>query len=182
MDFTLRLLPYCSKDHLKLLQSIERVLHEAKAIDGAYNIAFQDDTMSQLLPHPTTTPTVAQASQFATLQVLEPLEAEAHALLFGAKLAAALDLRNAALLTGNQVVASAVLAGSPRTHHGHWSLRPIIAETQDIKQAKSYSVIKIDRQKNKIADVLAKRARRASLVLVPPPLLDPTYPNPKAWC
>jgi ribonuclease HI len=97
-------------------------------------------------------------------QVLEPLEAEAHALLFGAKLAAALDLRNAALLTDNQVVASAVLAGSPRTHPGHWSLRPIIAEVQDIKQAKSYTVIKIDRQKkNKIADALAKRARRASI-------------------
>ena len=62
--------------------------------------------------------------QVVIAQVLEPLEAEARALLFGAKLAAALDLRNAALLTGNQVVASAVLAGSPRTHHGHWSLRP----------------------------------------------------------
>jgi hypothetical protein len=44
------------------------------------------------------------------------LEAEACALLFGAKLAAALDLRNAVLLTDNQVVASAVLAGSPRSH------------------------------------------------------------------
>jgi ribonuclease HI len=89
--------------------------------------------------------------------------AEARALLFGAKLAAALDLRNAVLLTDNQVVASAVLAGSPRSHPGHWSLRPIIAEVQDIKQAKSYSVIKIGRQKNKIADALAKRARRATI-------------------
>ena len=73
-------------------------------------------------------------------------------------LAVALDLWNAALLTDNQVVASAVLAGSPRSHPGHWLLHPIIAEVQDIKQAKSYSVIKIGRQTNKIADALAKRA------------------------
>ena len=73
-------------------------------------------------------------------------------------LAVALDLWNAALLTDNQVVASAVLAASPRSHPGHWLLHPIIAEVQDIKQAKSYSVIKIGRQTNKIADALAKRA------------------------
>jgi len=87
------------------------------------------------------------------------LEVEAHALLFCAKLAAALDLQDTALLTDNQVVASAVLAGSPRSHPGHWSLRPIIAEVQDIKQAKCYSVIKIDRQRNKIADALAKKGK-----------------------
>ena len=60
-------------------------------------------------------------------------------------LAVALDLWNAALLTDNQVVASAVLAGSPRSRLRHWSLRPIIAKVQDIKQAKNYSVIKIGR-------------------------------------
>jgi hypothetical protein len=65
------------------------------------------------------------------------LEAEAHALLFGAKLATALDLQNVVFLTDNQVVASAVLAGSPRSHPRHWSLCPIIAEVQDIKQAKA---------------------------------------------
>ena len=91
------------------------------------------------------------------------MEVEAHALLFCAKLAAALDLQDTALLTDNQVVASAVLAGSPLSHPGHWSLRPIIAEVQDIKQAKSYSVIKIGRQVNKIADALAKRTRRARI-------------------
>ena len=43
----------------------------------------------------------------ATSQVLEPLEAEAHALLLGARLAAALNLQVATLLTDNQVVALA---------------------------------------------------------------------------
>jgi ribonuclease HI len=100
-----------------------------------------------ILTQPARSISHASFLQVVIPQVLEPMEAEAHALLFGAKLAAALDLRNAALLTDNQVVASAVLAGSPRTHPGHWSLRPIIAEVQDIKQAKSYTVIKIDRQK-----------------------------------
>jgi len=69
------------------------------------------------------------------------------------------------LLTDNQVVASAVLAASPRSHPGHWSLRPIIAKVQDIKQAKSYSVIKIGRETNKIADALAKRATIPDFVL-----------------
>ena len=57
--------------------------------------------------------------QVAIKQVLEPLEVEAHALLFCAKLAAALDLQDTALLTDNQVVASAVLARSPLSHPGH---------------------------------------------------------------
>jgi len=105
-------------------------LQEAKAIDGAYTLAFQEEST----PQATTIPTVVEASHFATLQihegpkifcdasvdsqnlvagnqtgigvliitqparsishasffqvatkqVLEPLEAEAHALLFGA--------------------------------------------------------------------------------------------------
>jgi len=75
------------------------------------------------------------------------LEAEAHTLLFRAKLATALDFRNAALLTDNQAVASVMLAGSPRTHPGHWSLRPIIAKVQNVKQAKSLSRL-VDKKKD----------------------------------
>ena len=87
------------------------------------------------------------------------MEAEAHALLFGAKLASALNLQDATLYTDNQVLASAVLAGSPHTHLGHWSIRPIIAKIQDIIQAKGYKVHKICREANKIADSLAKKTR-----------------------
>jgi len=101
--------------------------------------------------------------QVVITQALEPLEAKAQVFLLGVKLAAALDLRNTTLLTDNQVVASAVQVGSPRKHPGHWLLCPIIAEIHDIKKTKGFSVIKIDRQKNKIADALANRARRASI-------------------
>ena len=78
---------------------------------------------------------------------------------FGAKLATALNLQDATLFTDNQVLASTVLAGSPRTHFGHWSIRPIIAKIQDIIQAKGYKVHKIRREANKIADSLTKKAR-----------------------
>ena len=87
------------------------------------------------------------------------MEAEAHALLFGAKPAIALNLQDTTLFTDNQVLASTVLAGSPRTHFGHWSIRPIIAEIHDIIQAKSYTIQKIHREANKIADSHAKKAR-----------------------
>ena len=82
------------------------------------------------------------------------MEAEAHALLFGAKLATALNLQDATLFTDKQVLAFAVLAGSPRTHPGHWSIRPIIAEIHDIIQVKNYTIRKIHREANKIADRL----------------------------
>jgi hypothetical protein len=97
--------------------------------------------------------------QVAIPQVLEPLKVEAQAFLFGAKLGTALNLRGATLFTDNQVLASAVLAGSPHTHPGHWSIRPIIADIQDIIRAKSYIVCKIHGEANKIADSLAKKAR-----------------------
>jgi len=78
---------------------------------------------------------------------------------FGAKLATALNLQDATLFTDNQVLASTVLAGLPHTHFGHWSIRPIIAEIQDIIKAKSYTIQKIHREANKIADSLTKKAR-----------------------
>ena len=43
------------------------MLQEAKAIDGAYNIAFQDDTMSGPTPQATTTPAVVEAPHFCYL-------------------------------------------------------------------------------------------------------------------
>ena len=92
------------------------------------------------------------------------MEAEAHALLFGAKLATALNLQDATLFTDKQVLAFAVLAGSPRTHPGHWSIHLIIAEIQNIIQVKGYTMYKIRRETNKIADSLAKKARRASIL------------------
>jgi hypothetical protein len=63
-----------------------------------------------------------------------------------------------------QVPASAILAGSPRAHPGHWSIHPIIAEIQDIIQGKNYIVHKIHIEANKIADSLPKKARRASIL------------------
>ena len=99
----------------------------------------------------------------ATSQVLEPLEAEAHALLLGARLAAALNLQVATLLTDNQVVASAAQARSCRLQPGHWSLRPVLAEFEDITGTKQFSVIKIRREANRVADNLAKRARHATI-------------------
>ena len=95
--------------------------------------------------------------QVATSQVLEPLEAEAHALLLGARLAAALNLQVATLLTDNQVVASAAQARSCRL------LRPVLAEFEDITGTKQFSVIKIRREANMIVDNLAKRARHATI-------------------
>ena len=46
---------------------LARVLQEAKAIDGAYNLAFQDDTMSEPTPQATTTPAVVEAPHFCYL-------------------------------------------------------------------------------------------------------------------
>ena len=101
--------------------------------------------------------------QVAIRRTLEPLEAEARALLLGAKLAVALNLQVATLLTDNQVLASVIQARSPRTQPGHWSLRPVIAEFQELASTRRFSVIKIGRQENMTADTLAKKARRTTV-------------------
>ena len=75
----------------------------------------------------------------------------------------ALNLQEATLFADNQMLASVVLARSSRTHLGHWSLRPVIAEIHDINQARNYIVIKIRREVNKISDSLAKKARPANI-------------------
>lgn len=68
---------------------------------------------------------------------MEPLEAKVHAFLFGAKLVVARDFRDATMLIDNRVLASVVLARLQRT------------TVQDIKQARSYLVIKLYIQINK---------------------------------
>ena len=88
---------------------------------------------------------------------MESLEAEAHALLLGARLAAALNLQVATLLTDNQVVASAAQARSCRLQPGHWSLRPVLAEFEDITGTKQFSVIKIRREANRLPTILLSK-------------------------
>jgi len=195
--------------------SIDRVLHEAMAIDNAYSLPIQPGYESQhthtpppisnwpipgatnaanthmedelkifcdasvclqnspgsnqtgigILVLSKSTQNVSSASffQVAIRRTLEPLEAEARALLLGAKLAVALNLQVATLLTDNQVLASVIQARSPRTQPGHWSLRPVIAEFQELASTRRFSVIKIGRQENMTADTLAKKARRTTV-------------------
>ena len=94
---------------------------------------------------------------------MELLEAEAHALLLGARLAVALNLQDATLHTDNHVVASTSQARSSPVQPGHWSLRPVLAEFEAITGTKQFSVNKIRREANKIAGTLAKRARHATI-------------------
>lgn len=91
------------------------------------------------------------------------MEAEAHALLLGARLAVALNLQDATLHTDNQVVASTSQARSSRVQPGHWSLWPVLAEFEAITGTKLFSVNKNRREANKIAGTLAKRARHATI-------------------
>lgn len=58
---------------------------------------------------------------------MDPLEAEEQAVLLGAKLAQALYLQVANLLTDNQILASTVQASSSRHNLGHWSLTLTLA-------------------------------------------------------
>ena len=97
------------------------------------------------------------------LQAIEPLQAEANALLMGAKLARALNLQRANLITDNEVLAKSARTASAGHSPGHWSLRPFLAEFADVTQGITCSIIKISRQNNKVADRLAKMARQASI-------------------
>ena len=94
---------------------------------------------------------------------MESLEAEAHALLLGARLAAALNLQVATLHTDNQVVATAAQTRSCRLQPGHWSLQPVLAEFEDITRTKQFFVIKIRREANRVADNFTKRTRHATM-------------------
>jgi len=101
--------------------------------------------------------------QVRILQAMEPLQAEANALLMGAKLARALNLQRANLITDNEVLAKSARTASAGHSPGHWSLRPFLAEFADVTQGITCSIIKISRQNNKVADRLAKMARQASI-------------------
>ena len=76
----------------------------------------------------------------ATTQVLKPLEAKAYALLLSARLADALNLQEATLLTGIQIIASATQARSSRLQPGHWSLQHVLAEFEDFTETERFSV------------------------------------------
>ena len=101
--------------------------------------------------------------QVGIQQAMEPLQAEANALLLGAKLARALNLQRANLITDNEVLAKTARTASLRHSPGHWSLRPVLAEFADVTQGINCSILKISRQNNKVADKLAKMARQASI-------------------
>jgi len=116
-----------------------------------------------ILTQPACSLSSASFFQVATPPVLELLEAEAHALLLGARLAVALNLQDATLHTDNQVVASTSQARSSRVQPGHWSLWPVLAEFEAITGTKLFSVNKNRREANKIAGTLAKRARHATI-------------------
>ena len=91
------------------------------------------------------------------------MEAEGWALLLGARLAAALHLQVVNFLTDNEILADAAKRRSSRQYPGHWSLRPIIAEFAEITEGMQHSIIKINRDTNKMADRLAKQARQATI-------------------
>jgi len=94
---------------------------------------------------------------------MDPIEAEAQALLLGAKLARALNLQDVNFLTDNEVLARAAQAGSRRFHPGHWSIRPTLALLAEATQGMKHSIIKMRRESNGVADRLAKQARLAAI-------------------
>jgi hypothetical protein len=95
--------------------------------------------------------------------LVDPIEAEAQALLLGAKLERALNLQDVNFVTDNEVLARAAQAGSPRFHPGHWSIRPTLALLAEATQGMKHSIIKIRRESNGVADRLAKQVRLAAI-------------------
>jgi len=99
--------------------------------------------------------------QVAVRRALQPLEAEAWALLLGAKLTIALNLPGTVFLTDNETLATAANRRTIIHDPGHWTLRPILAEFTCDTENLHHSVIKIGRATNKVADNLAKKAGQA---------------------
>ena len=75
----------------------------------------------------------------ATTQVLKPLEAKAYALLLSARLADALNLQEATLLTGIQIIASATQARSAY-NLGSGRYNMFFAEFEDFTETERFSV------------------------------------------
>jgi hypothetical protein len=80
-----------------------------------------------------------------------------------AKLASAFNLQVTNILTDNQVLADAATSSSMLRSLGRWSLRPILAAPIDATRGRNYSVLKIRREMNKVADKVVKQARHASI-------------------
>jgi hypothetical protein len=164
------------------------VVSEASAIDTSYTMALDHETPNPLHTDANNQSTLRQRTS-STIHILDGpkifcdasvclqgsqqqsqtgigifiLTTPTQALLLGTKIADALNLRVANILTDCQVLASAVEAGSYRHRPGHWSIRPAIAEIEAITRCRQFSVINISRDKNKTADRLAKLARQASI-------------------
>jgi hypothetical protein len=92
-----------------------------------------------------------------------PWEAEAWALLLGAKLTISLNLQGPIFLTDNETLAIAVNRRTIIHDLGHWTLRPILTEFTCVIENLHHSVIKIGRATNKVADNLTKKARQAMI-------------------
>ncbi|WVZ50393.1 hypothetical protein U9M48_001648 [Paspalum notatum var. saurae] len=89
------------------------------SIDMAYSLAMEDEEVLD-------GPRIFSDASVSIARTLNPLEAEADALLLGAKIAAALNLHRFNLLTDIEIVATAARKGSPRSHPGHWTMRPML--------------------------------------------------------
>jgi len=87
--------------------------------------------------------------QVAVRRALQPLEAEAWALLLGAKLTIALNLPGTVFLTDNETLATAANRRTIIHDPGHWTLRPILAEFTCVTENLHHYVIKIGRATKK---------------------------------
>lgn len=99
--------------------------------------------------------------QVAILQVADPLLLEAQAMLLASRLVQLLQFHHVNYLTDNHTLAEAVTNNCPRTHPGHWGLRPVLHQIQQINATIPHVVIKIARTTNLIADKLARQARQS---------------------
>jgi hypothetical protein len=93
---------------------------------------------------------------------MQPIEAEASALLLSAKLAAAINLRRPIFITDNEVLATTANMGDLVHSPGHWSLRPILTDFIASATNMTHSIFKIGRDANSVADTLAKKIRRTA--------------------
>jgi hypothetical protein len=99
----------------------------------------------------------------AIQRILQPIEAEASALLLAAKLAAAVNVQRPVFITDNEVLATVANRRDLLRNLGHWSLRPILGDFTATTANMMHSIIKIGRDANSVADNLTKKARQAAI-------------------
>ena len=99
----------------------------------------------------------------AIQRILQPIEAEASALLLAAKLAAAINVQRPVFITDNEVLATAANKRDFVHSLGHWSLQPILADFIASTANMTHSTIKIGTNANSVADNLARKARRTAV-------------------